>query len=493
MAYRGQIPHNDEQFGTIAQCAFRIAFCIAFLLSVVCINQPVQPDENSAPSFRYTVSVPTLDEDSIAFTLTVDEDCGFILPYHFYDNPLDSINGSLVRDLSIVDAQGDIIDTSCSMEQIGPIQNRIVHLPAASVYPVTITYRLDLSVVEHAADDFPVPLVHANGASLFFTGAYCFILPEISSSLTTLWRTSFPVKLTYRTGSGINLYGIRDTVFTCQTLYELLFLQMSAGPDPIVTGSGGGIAFQIVDFTGQTESPGMLDSMKTFFGTVLDNVTPLYGVVTANRNFTIGIHDMSGALEGTWGFVMTRPDSIARRSVFEVLAHEYLHCYMGIQCGEYNDQWWKEAAATYLALEMCVRLGWYEKTVLEKKLAVATVYSDPARFQRALSDPWLRAWKYPEQVHGIVYDRGAKVMMLLDVKVRSGSDNTYTLHDVMGDLCKRFKGRSFYRADFLEALERFGAGDCSAFFTEYVDNSNDILTTGQLQEAFDQLSIFDGF
>lgn len=434
----------------------------------------------------YTITIPALHRDSIRFAYTVSGGKRFILPFHFFDNPVDSIKGDLVNELMITDSAGSVVDADSGRSFIGPVENKILELPDGVTYPVTFSYRFNPSAVRRDTIDKMMPLVHVNDTSLFLIGAYCFIIPELGSSITGLWRTPQPATVALSHPDAIPVYGAPAESFTVPNIYNLLFLQLSAGCSPLVNGSGGGVQFVLVDFTGGSYAPGLLDSVSTLFSSILDRISSSYGQFSG-APYAVSIHNIWGGLEGTCGFAVTGPVSTPDSRFGEILAHEALHHFIGIRCGEYDDLWWKESATTYLGLELMVRKGFYNKAYFRQRMTTPFIYADTARFQRALSDPWLRGNMFPETLYGLVYERGAQVMMLLDVRIRTATDNSVTLFEVMGELCRRYSGGAFDRNGLLALLESYGVSDVSDFFAAYIDNSNPSMPEELLTAAFDEL------
>ena len=466
---------------------------LLWLLSITCTDQqPVEPQRHTPSYAEYSIAIPVLDQDSIAIACTFSNGTRFILPCHFFDNPVDSLSGTTVRDLHITDGSGEPVDFQSDSGMIGPVMNRKIVLPAATEYPVTIRYRLDLSVIHRDSSARIMPRVYIGNGSMYLPGSYFLILPELSTSLAGLWRSPYESRVFIEPGAGLTIYGIPGQTFTCSTLYELLFIQLSAGRDVAGSGYGGGVHFVFLDFLGKTYPSSTIDSVITLFSGILDQIASVYGPFSGDP-YTIGFHNIRGGVEGTFGFDVGEPASGPDSRFAEILAHEALHYFIGIRCGDYVDPWWKESAATYLGLETMVRLKFYSNGFFKARMTAPFIYADTLRFQHALSDPWLRVNMFHQSLHALVYERGAQVMMLLDVKVRRGSENRYTLHDVIADLCRNFSGRAFSREDFIDALERYGAGDVPAFFTAYVDNRFPVLDSAVLNRAYSQLDSLAGY
>ena len=464
---------------------------ILSLLAASCTRTPVQP-EQANDGERYTISLSALHPDSLIFSYTVTSGTRFILPFHYFDNPLDLPDGSLIKNLRITDGSDAPVMRARITEQIGPIQNQIVILPTEVIHPVTFTWRVDPSVLNHDPETGHIPGILLNDSSMLMIGAYCFIIPELSTSLTTLWRTPHPVSVSVSTPLSLPIYGIPSSTFSCPNLYTLLFLQFSAGPPPVASGHGGGVDFVFIDLHGYTFTGTLLDSVSTMFATILDDIALRYGPFSGDP-YTVSFSNIHGGLEGTFGFTVRDP-APGRESRFgEILAHEALHHFIGIRCGEYDDLWWKEAGAAYLGLETATRLGYYPPDLFHARITKRFSFADTLRFHRTLSDPLLRPQLFPDMLYSLVYERGAQIMMLLDVAVRTGSDNRFTLHHVMADLCSRFSGSAFTRGDFIETLGRYGATDAAALFATYVDRGDTLPTPELLDRTFNRLDSLGGY
>jgi hypothetical protein len=451
-----------------------------------CSSHPTEPIQSLNDS--YTISIAADGTIPISFSYTVHQGNRFILPFHYYDNPIDSINGELINNYTVVDAAGTTITTSSEDVTIGPIVNRIVIIPDNTSYPVTFSYQPDLSVLTRDSLSKDMPRIYRNKSSFYLQGSYFFIIPEISTDVRLLWRTRYTTDIEVINEAGTPVYGIPCDKFTCANIYELLFIQLSSTPRIVGQGHGGGIDFVFTDFFNKSYRPELSDSITGLLSLILDELTSIYGPFAETPQpclpYTISLHPLWGALEGTYGFASREPNEGTDGRFGEILTHEALHHYIGIKCGEYDDPWWKEAAATYLGLETAVKLGMYGKEAFRERITSRFFWADSARFQKSLSDPWLRDYMFTDQIHTIAYDRGSQVMMLLDVRTRAGSGNRYTLHHVMADLCRQFSGSAFRRHDFTAALSTYGAGNTEDIFATYVDRPDSVLSAEQLKEIF---------
>jgi len=364
-------------------------------------------------------------------------------------------------------------------------------VPDDVTYPITLSYTLDFSVYTRDSLNKDMPRIFRNDAAFFFTGTHSLIIPEISSFTTSLWRLPHQATVVIDHPAALPVYGIPSDTFTCATMYELLFLQLSHSRNLVCSGNGGGVSFVMVDLLSKPWSAGLGDSVAQLFSTILDNVSAMYGDFYATPSphhpYTVTIHSMWGAQEGYFGFASREPIEGTDGRFGEIIAHEVLHHYIGIRCGDREDPWWKEAAAAYLGLETAVALGFYSKNEFRARFTQRFYAADSLRFRYALSDPWLRQNMFTEVLYTLAYDRGGQVMMLLDDKIRTGSGNHATLHHAMADLCRRFSGTSFSRSDLVQTLEQFGADSVDELFSLYVDRPDTVPSEATLRVVFNRI------
>jgi hypothetical protein len=452
-------------------------------MAASCTLQPDEPTAHASPD-RYVISIPAIHGDSIRFRYTAGSGRRFILPYHFFDNPAESVSGPLVRDLMVVDADDRIIDTTSEIAAIGPQASTVISIPDNAVYPVTISYRLNLSNLRHDPAAKMMPEVHISDSTLFLIGAYCLILPQTDAILTGQWRSRRDIAFAIDAPEGLPLYGIPGTTFTCANNYECMFLQLCGGKRPVARGMGGTTEFVFIDYLNVPRPAGRIDSLASIFSVILGDVTSVFGTLPG-APYTVSFQNIWGGLEGLHGFSIGEAAENPGSRFGEILAHEALHSFVGIRCGEFDDPWWKESAAAWLGLETAVRLGYYEKDLFRDRMTRRFGLADSLpQFRRALSDPALRSDLFPNALYGLVYDRGAQIMMLLDVRIRIGSSGHSTLAGVTADLCRRYDNSAFNREDFVSALEKGGASDARTIFTAYVDTPDSVPSEELLKRTY---------
>ncbi len=452
-------------FKKIYLCVFVTSIC--YLLSCSNNNNLVSPDLNSNEKFlQYKVKIAAFNADSITFTLKSNGYKEFVLPYLFFDNPVHKLSGPVIKDLVIIDNNSHSVNYHLRTEKIGPIDNTIISLTGDYKQPITIIHKINPTAIlpDETINLKPIDI---SSSHLFFLGNAVFIVPFTTTDLASLWRDPHAISVDIISKTGSALYGVPTSgSFECKNIYELIFCQVSSGKEPFLQAYGGGTPFSFINFSDST-MPSDLNPIANGFSKILDAIWRRYGAFSDNQ-FTVGISPIGGGLEGTFSFIQIGPSA---SSFYYVLAHEALHQFVGIRCGEYDDPWWKEGAATYLSYLIAVRLDLYGKDEFRKSITTRFVNADSVRFKIALSDQWLRANMFPSGVFGIVYDKGSQVMMLMDYEVRTASSNRYSIEDISAYLVKKFDGSAFHRNDFLDAFRRFGNADVKDIFKMYIDST----------------------
>lgn len=460
---------------------------LLFLLLLFSCSQLPTESRHDQQSYSYTLKLTGLHQDSLSISLKVSRPGKLALPYHFFDNPVDYVSGIIVRDLQVIDSDGLIIDTTCTLEKIGPVYNIVLDLTYNIHYPVTLNYKLNNSAFEDTSKDY-LPSVQVSDSLLFLIGASCFIIPYLDLPIANAWRT--PLDLRVNVESRIPIYGIPGKSFSCSNLYELLFIQFSAGCSPIVEGTSGETKFTFVDMLNGNYETAVMPTVAQNFSRILDTISSLYGKFPSL--YTVALQDFGGGLEGSYGFSLLQPNLALESRFHEVLAHEALHHFIGIQCGEYDDPWWKEATTNYLGAVLVTAMNLYSKAELRKRFT-SFFYVDPSVSHLALSEPWLRENMFAQKIHSLAYDKGTQVVMLLDLKVRQASDNKYSINDVTAYLTRKFSKSAFHRQDFISAFKHFGNPDISDVIATYIDTPGTTIPDSVLVRTFDELDSLGAF
>jgi predicted metalloprotease with PDZ domain len=147
--------------------------------------------------------------------------------------------------------------------------------------------------------------------------------------------------------------------------------------------------------------------------------------------------------------------------------------------------WVAEGGTEYYSNILLRRAGFItDKEYLEARAqGFEQLSARPGRLEQSLEyssfDAWIKYYRPDENaVNNQVsyYDKGELVNMLLDITIRSSSNGTKSLDDVMRYLYTEFfkKGRNFTPADYQKAAEMMAGKSLDDFFSKYVRGTADL-------------------
>ncbi|MFV0388499.1 MAG: M61 family metallopeptidase [Pyrinomonadaceae bacterium] len=181
-----------------------------------------------------------------------------------------------------------------------------------------------------------------------------------------------------------------------------------------------------------------------------------------------------------------------------LIAHEYFHLFnvkriRPVPLGPFDYEnenytkllWVAEGLTSYYEGLLLLRAGLVnDKFVLGNEAGViGSLYNRPGRFQTSLEEASFDAWiKYYRQDENSVnnqisyYDKGDLVNFLLDIEIRSSSNGTRSMDDVLRHLYKEFyeKNKDYSPADFQAACELMAGTSLDSFFRKYVRGREEI-------------------
>ncbi len=181
-----------------------------------------------------------------------------------------------------------------------------------------------------------------------------------------------------------------------------------------------------------------------------------------------------------------------------LVAHEYFHLWNvkrirpdALGPFDYENEnytkllWAAEGTTAYYEGVLLRRAGLVtDKEILATKASmIGQLQNRPGRFQTSLEEASVDAWiKYYRQDQNAInnqisyYDKGEIVSMLLDVRIRTLSDGTRSLDDVLRYLYEEFskKNRNFTPSDFQAVCERMAGQSLNNFFVRYVSGREEI-------------------
>jgi hypothetical protein len=290
-----------------------------------------------------------------------------------------------------------------------------------------------------------------------------------------LWRDQFEIDLKYNLGDGSSIYGdpIGGVIF--HNAYELMFSQSAISGQVLVEGTGGSQPFRVVDVRSTSPVPAaLLPEVRAAGVTLLADITSLFGTLSAPLTMILGT-DLGGGLEGMYAFSLLDPWAGDSGGVFNmVLAHEAIHSWVGVRCGEYDDPWWKEGTANYLGFLVAKRNGLCSQAAVEAAL-LADISDTLAVQTYPLAAAYVREALFQSSGIGtLVYTKGAQVCMLLDSRIREVSNNAQSLDKIVAELCRLYDGRAFHRTEYLALIQSKSGANVADIFAQYVEAAGGI-------------------
>jgi len=482
----------------------RLLLLLAVFFSAVfqscCYSPFSSADSLPRTTLEYSVAIPAMDLDSIVITLRIpawycSDSVRLLAPPVYADNPQLVQSGANFFPLSFVDKRGDQINYRSGYQSVGIFNTQYVSFPADRC-PATITYYIKFQYARH--DFMPLPGIHAlNG---YLQGNCMFVTPAAHRSTVDIWRdTLFNFKVRYNLGSTVRLFGDPDSV-VFETPYQLLFSKSAVfahsvvGSQVLYSGQMSGQKIRFVNMSPDTVFPqDLVDKTVRDFTVIVHDITSKFGTLY-DFPYTIitGINNYIG-FEGTYAFCLRnflRWQDTA--DVAMTMAHEYMHAWIGVLAGEYEDPWWKEGTTTYLGVLIPKRNNLCSYQYIRNGLVIdhsGVPYVD----ELVLSDPQVRSLLYHGPSYGtLVYQKGAQVGMLLDRRIRQVSNNTTSLVDILAELARIYKGKAFRRQEYLSLIHDRSGASVQDIFDRYVDSPGAV-PVPVLKENFDALAIMGAF
>jgi predicted metalloprotease with PDZ domain len=187
----------------------------------------------------------------------------------------------------------------------------------------------------------------------------------------------------------------------------------------------------------------------------------------------------SGGLEGCYAFTIIEPWIVDFHGFFNmVVAHEAVHCWIGVRVGEHEDGWWKEGTTNYLGYQLAFRRGLCSRWLVEQTL-LADLSKDLSVMQIPLSDALVRVGLYDTTMGmlGLVYTKGAQVSMLIDERLRRQSGGRSSIEGLCSYVVGQLDGGAFDRAAYLELVKRYSGIEIGDIYAQWVDSAGVIPNT----------------
>lgn len=439
------------------------------MLFLLCSQNPVEPEKEQ--SFFYNINVPKMGLDSLHIILRIrvgnlEDSIHLLIPPVYADNPFPVQTSSNVHNVKLSGTCGNTIPFTSDTVLIETYKHLSLSFPS-----IDTLFTFEYDVTFNYFDTLGRPLPFFNSDYGFIQGAYLFAIPFEKEDLTSIWRTEKNLSVHYTINSALNFYGDPLPQTNFNTPYELLFSTSAINADLLYEGEGGKQKFRFVYAAKKTADDSLLQKAYAQLEIILDDVTGIFGTLGNNYlTVILGVNKIS-AQEGTYAFNALDPTPNETKGWYGViLAHEAVHCWVGIRVGEYDDPWWKEGTTNYLGYLFALRNNLSTDFFITNMLC-RDLSDDKWVRSLALSDPEVRSRIFApiDDCGFLVYYKGAQVNMLLDRKIREGSSKTSSLDKVLGAFTNEFDGRAFRRQEYLTYIKSQTGVDVSDIFDIYVD------------------------
>ncbi|MEZ5426735.1 MAG: PDZ domain-containing protein [Pyrinomonadaceae bacterium] len=356
---------------------------------------------------------------------------------------------------------------------------------------IVITYQV-------YANELTVRTNELNDQHAFFTPAALLMFPKgglkAASTVKVVpygnWKVATglpPVADQTNTFRAENFDILYDSPFEVSDYTEKKFTAQGKPHRYIMSGDGNYDLDQIAEDTTK-----IIDQAVAIFGELpYDNYTFL-----VNLRGGGGLeHLNSTALQ--WQKFGFKPEA-RYKGFLGLVAHEYFHLWnvkrirpdalgpFDYENENYTKLLWVAEGATSLYAPLLLERA---KLITDKEFLsgraseIQSLQNRPGRFETSLEDASFDAWiKYYRQDENSInnqisyYDKGEIVNFLLDIKIRTESNGTKSLDDVMRYLYNEYfkKGKNYAPADYQKTAEMMAGKSLDDFFSKYVRGTEEI-------------------
>ncbi|PTX21214.1 putative metalloprotease with PDZ domain [Pontibacter mucosus] len=244
----------------------------------------------------------------------------------------------------------------------------------------------------------------------------------------------------------------------------------------------------------------ILEAQRSYLGGTLPVDKYAFLIYVPER---VGKSGSFGALEHSYSsvyFLPEMPEEQFSSTIRDVAAHEFFHIVTPLnvhseEIGNFDfinpkmskHLWLYEGVTEYFATHVQLYEGLYDMdTFLDKTrdyiLTSKTYYNDTLPFTEMSANV---LDKYANE-YGNVYQKGALIGMVLDVRLRELSQGKYSLRDLMLDLSKTYgKENAFKDDELFDKIAELTYPEIRDFFARYVEGSEPL----PLEETFRKVGI----
>lgn len=476
---------------------------IATVILFVASQTNAAQNNNKTPELSYTISFPEPHTHlyTVKFTIkniTTDK-IDLQIPNWIPGSYMIRDYAGNIQSFSVKDARGSSLKWNKTTKSNWNIQTG-----ASPENPISIT-----AEYQSYANDLSVRGNHLDGTHAFFNGAA--LLMYLKGGLNLPHKVNFDIPKGYKVTSPLALKPDADGFYTAPN-YDVL------ADSPTEIGTNKLLEFNVLNKPHRIAIWGEADfdekKVVEDVSAIITEAAKIFGGLPY-EHYTFFAHTVPGAGGGiehlnstTIGFSPTFFKS--RRSYtgfLGLVAHEYFHLWnvkriRPVQLGPFDYQnenytdnlWVSEGFTSYYSPQILLRAKLISlQEYLEQFSTQIQLYeSAPGRFVQsaaeASNDAWVKYYKPNENsINSTMsyYTKGSFIGALADLEIRSRTNKTKSLDDVMRLLLAEYglPKPGFINEQLKAAFETVAGGDMTEFFNKYVYGTADVDFNAALNKA----------
>jgi predicted metalloprotease with PDZ domain len=326
----------------------------------------------------------------------------------------------------------------------------------------------------------------------FFNGTNLFVYPEKTYDLPA--RVRFELPEGWRVATELRETGEPD-VYTAANYHQLVDNPTFVGHFAMDSAQADGRWIRLAVYPADVMSEAAFGTTLDALQKIADYAHDLFGE-PPYRRYTTFVYAYSGQARSAGGLEhadshldITSAAGLANGDAgvsMGLLSHEYYHAWnvkrirpaemwpYDYESEQYTPLLWiSEGFTSYYGPLILTRAGLRDATGFWNAMQgnISGVESEP--YQASVEDISLATWINPQPIgSGYYYSKGALIGMLLDIKIRSATDNRNSLDDVMHQLYHEHYEREhgFTTEDFLRYVgEYIGEEEMWSFYRDHID------------------------
>lgn len=396
--------------------------------------------------------------------------------------------GRFVKNFKVVDASGKEIAAT-------KVNENRWEMPAGSK-PAKITYSVINSYLDSTSLYFAMCHIDTN---FFFANGTC-LFGYVNDD------KSLKATVGYLIPSGWSGYTANNTAELPKTLSLDAGNYDELADAPIMAGKGlqvrefeqGGAKYDVVV---ASDAPFPMDSLELYTKKIVNAQTDFFGDTPFKRyTFLINAPTFSKAPSQAFGalehanssayLMINMPWSYFKEFGISTISHEFFHLWNvkrihSSKLGPFDytqrvmttSLWLSEGVTDYYANALLSRSGILSPHAFEKKIAEWSMSSGGSR---AVKEETLEQLSIDESAFDLgkamsFYTKGPLVALMLDIEIRTRTNDQYSLDDVMHGLYAQSKNKNYFKdEDLIGRIEKITGLNLQSFYKSYIAGTDSL-------------------